>query len=246
MVYKMEKELLVHYLGVSSFIFSCPNGDKVGMDFWTPHAFKYAADVPADSGVTDGTILTKLLISHDHKDHCYIPKNASVINGVIDGKVKDGEEILHLPDINVRKYTSDHFPKSWLMPPKANTVFLFDFHGIKICDLADSFGTLANLSECQALKEKLGDVNVLMLPIDGANTKPLELSGLFSDIAIFKPSIIIPMHYYDNKDKEEFLKAAVAKGFKVINKDGSYSLSNSNNLGPGNITVVNITPKPFK
>lgn len=242
----MSKNLVIHYLGISAFVFACPNGDKIGIDFWTPGAFPYADDTPPNSGITDGHILRNLLISHDHKDHCFIPPHSAVIYGVIDGKIEDGKKIVLSNDLSVTQYLSEHFPPSMGRGSKANTVFVFDFDGQKICHLADAFGTILDLPKLLELKKKIGDIDLLLMPIDGANTKPLGSQAVLEAIKILAPAVVIPMHYYDSKDKVQFLADAKKNGYKIMDRISGFAFDYEIRHSSEGPVFYRLTPASFR
>lgn len=243
---KMNKNLIIHYLGISAFVFVLPNGDKIGIDFWTPGAFPYSDDTPANIGISDGRVLKYLFVSHDHKDHCFVPTHAFTINGVIDGKIEDGKKVLQLPDLSVRQYVSEHFPPSMGRGSKANTVFVFDFDGMVICHLADAFGTILDTEKLLELKKKIGKIDLLLLPIDGANTKPLSAPALFAALQVLAPSAVIPMHYYATIDKINFMAEVKNRGFKSVDCNSEFTL-NKDLLHPGEgVVFYRLSPAPFR
>jgi|GEM_PF-2044542 len=242
----MNKNLVIHYLGISAFVFVCPNGDKIGIDFWTPGAFPYAGDTPMNSGISDGRILKYLLVSHDHKDHCFIPPHTAVIYGVVDEKIEEGIKIPLSTDLSVTQYASEHFPPSMGRGSKANTVFVFDFEGQKICHLADAFGTMLDLPKLVELKKKIGKINLLLMPIDGANTKPLGANALFDAIKILAPARVLPMHYYDTDDKIRFLAEVKKRGYKIVDRISGFTFDHEL-THPGESPVFyHVSPAPFR
>ena len=242
----MSKNLIIHYLGISAFVFVCPNGDKIGIDFWTPGAFPYAGDTPMNSGISDGHILKYLLISHDHKDHCFVPPYAAVIRCVVDGRIEDGKKISLANDLSVTQYDSEHFPPSMGRGSKANTVFVFDFDGQKICHLADAFGTILDLPKLVELKKKIGAIDLLLMPIDGANTKPLGSHAVLEAIKILAPAAVIPMHYYDTKDKAQFLTDAKKQGYKIVDRISGFAFDHDLRHSNEAPIFYHVTPAIFR
>jgi len=242
----MSKTLIIHYLGVSAFVFVCPNGDKIGIDFWTPNAFSYAGDTPKDSGISDGRLLKYLLVSHDHKDHCFVPPHAATIYGIVDGKIEEGKKISLSNGLSVIPYLSEHFPPSMGRGSKANTVFVFDFEGLKICHLADAFGTILDLTKLDELKKKIGKIDLLLMPIDGANTKPLGATPIFEAIKILAPAAVFPMHYYDTNDKVSFLAEVKKRGFKIISRISGFAFDHELPLQGEAPVFYHVAPTPFQ
>jgi L-ascorbate metabolism protein UlaG (beta-lactamase superfamily) len=69
-----------------------------------------------------------------------------------------------------------------------NTVFTFDFGGLNVCHL----GRLGHVPT-QSQVEKLGTVNVLLVPVGGGGSlSPARASEV---ISLFEPNLVIPMYY---------------------------------------------------
>jgi len=105
------------------------------------------------------------------------------------------------------------------------TIYIIEAEGIKICHLGDI--SQKELSSEQL--EKVGDVDILMIPVGGKNTiDGGEAQKIANQI---EPKIILPMHYkipglkIDIDEKSEFLKAmgqgdTKAEDCLKIKKDG--------------------------
>lgn len=212
---EQSRLLILQYLGCSAFALTCPSGETLAIDLWTPNAFPYAEDVPADAGVGDGSGLVGLLVSHDHEDHCFLPPGVAVTWGVQQGQVVDEQAVLRLPELTVSKYASEHFPRPWGIEPTANAIFVFEYHGVRICHLADAFGTILDQTGLQDLRHRLGRVDLLLLPIDNPNLQPIDPSRLWSVIDSLAPAAVVPMHYFRLAHKQDFLQAARQAGLPV-------------------------------
>jgi len=122
-----------------------------------------------------------LLVTHDHYDHNYI-KGVSgdpyLINtpGEFEarGTLVTGIELYH--------------DKTQGSERGKTTAYVIELDGIKICHLGD-IGQ--NLSDEEV--EKLGDIDILMIPVGGVYTINAEEAAKI--IGEIEPKIIIPMHY---------------------------------------------------
>ncbi len=70
----------------------------------------------------------------------------------------------------------------------SNTVYLFDFDGLKICHLGD----LGHIPS-QAQAEALNSVDVLLIPVGGVST--INAAQAAEVVSLLEPSIVVPMHY---------------------------------------------------
>ncbi len=98
---------------------------------------------------------------------------------------------------------------------KVNTIYSVSLENINICFL----GALSDINLSSEVKEELGDVDVLFLPIggdgviDAANAEKLSVE--------IEPKIIIPMHYGEVGAKDalkKYLKEAGEESVKPIDK----------------------------
>lgn len=155
-----------------------------------------------------------ILITHDHFDHCVpsdvkkIQKNDTTIvtvkdcAGKLSGDVKvvkpgdkitvKGIEIEAVPAYNVNK---DFHPKS-----KGWVGFIVTIEGVKIYQAGDTDVT----DEMKQLK-----VDIALLPVGGTYTMTANEAATAANI--FKPKVVIPMHWGDivgsKADAEAFRKA---------------------------------------
>jgi L-ascorbate metabolism protein UlaG (beta-lactamase superfamily) len=123
-----------------------------------------------------------LLISHDHYDHSNVKA------------IKDDPFLINGPgEYEVKKVFIKGIPafhdQSQGKERGRVTIFVIEMAGITICHLSD-FGQ-KELTEEQL--EKIGEVNVLMIPTGGNFTiDPKEAANIVNQI---EPQIVIPMHY---------------------------------------------------
>ncbi|OGZ17480.1 MAG: hypothetical protein A2Z78_00845 [Candidatus Nealsonbacteria bacterium RBG_13_36_15] len=148
-----------------------------------------------------------LLITHDHYDH----NNTKAIKGspfLIQGP---GE--YEIKGISIQGISAFH-DKNQGKERGGITIYIIEAEGMKLCHLGD-FGQ-KELTSDQI--EKIGDCDVLMIPVGGVFTiSGPEASKIISQI---EPRIVIPMHYQLSKLKlkskleslDKFLKSMGQKG----------------------------------
>ena len=98
------------------------------------------------------------------------------------------------------------------------TIYTFESEGIKICHLGD----LGQKELTDEQLEKIGEVDILMIPVGGVYTiSAKEAAKIISQI---EPKIVIPMHYQIPKLKvkleglDKFLKMMGVKAPEVLKK----------------------------
>jgi hypothetical protein len=107
--------------------------------------------------------------------------------------LKDDPAIVYTPGEYAIKGTSifghpSSRDEEWGAKHGRNTIFVFDSEDVKICFL----GALGHKLDEKTV-EKIGDVDVLFIPVGGGDTlSPKEVDELIRDIG---PKMVIPMHY---------------------------------------------------
>lgn len=92
-----------------------------------------------------------------------------------------------------------------------NTIYSVPLENINLCFL----GALSDINLSSEVKEALGDVDVLFLPVGGDGVlDAVKAEKLSVEI---EPKIIIPMHY-DAASLKKYLKEAGEEGVKPIEK----------------------------
>ena len=141
-----------------------------------PHDGK-SIGIPAP-GVTGDIIL----VSHDHYDHNSIKsveKEGS--------KIVTDERKRNISDVEIRGIRSFHDECEGAKRGK-NIMYKFTVNEIKFCHLGDLGHELDDDTV-----QKIGDVDILFLPIGGTFTVDDEQA--WNVINMIKPKIIVPMHY---------------------------------------------------
>jgi len=120
-------------------------------------------------------------ISHEHPGH----NNRIGFRG--GPKFFDGPGEYEVKDVFITGIATYHDTRNGASRGR-NTVFLFEFDGVTICHLGD----LGHVPT-QAQVEDLSSVDVLLIPIGGANT--IDPSKASEVISLIEPLIVVPMHY---------------------------------------------------
>ena len=80
---------------------------------------------------------------------------------------------------------------------------------------------MADEAQLRDLKQKIGNVDVLLVPIGSPWMKPVELDTLDQTIDILAPRLSIPMHYWKLADKDAVLSGLSGRGYRVIKVEGN-------------------------
>jgi len=152
-----------------------------------------------------------LLITHDHPDH----NNIKTVSG--NYFLVSGPGEYEIKDVFIRGIPAFHDPA--LGKEKGEvTIYIIEAEGLRICHLGD-LGQ-KELTEDQV--EKIGSIDVLMIPVGGIYTiSSKEAAKIISQI---EPKIVIPMHYQIPKLKikleglDKFLKTMGVKSPEILNK----------------------------
>ena len=122
-----------------------------------------------------------LLISHNHSGH----NNSKVILG--EPFLLDSPGEIEIDGIFIEGIETYHDNKSGIELGK-NTIFMIKSEGLNLVFMGD-FGEKKLKEE---VIEKLGDVDILFVPVSGKSINHTEAANLISQI---EPKYIIPMHY---------------------------------------------------
>lgn len=152
-----------------------------------------------------------VLVTHNHYDH----NNTKVVSG--NPFIIDSPGEYEIKEVFIQGIDSYHDFSSG-KERGLNTIYIVEVEGVRVCHLGD----LGQKELFPEQIEKIGNIDVLMLPIGGVYTiSAKEAVGIISQI---EPRIVIPMHYeipklkikLDNLDK--FLKTVGVKTIEPQNK----------------------------
>jgi L-ascorbate metabolism protein UlaG (beta-lactamase superfamily) len=236
----------LQYLGCSAFVISDNEGSSLALDLWTKGAFPYAEDTPKEMTLGEPPAFSALLVSHDHKDHCFIPAGVPVMYGVQAGKVADDPASGRVGNVTIGKFSSQHFA-SGAKRSKLNAVFVLTIAGIKVVHLGDAHGTMANETMLRELKQKIGNVDVLLVPIGSPWMKPVDRNDLDLTIRILNPRVSIPMHYWTLADKAAALSGLSSLGYRLMDmQENLLEFSEARLPGRDSKTIWNIPAGKYR
>ncbi len=147
-------------------------------------------------------------VSHEHYDH----NNVESLKG--DPFIARTPGEFETKNIFIYGFRSFHDKKNGA-EKGVNTIFLFEVEDMRLCHLGDLGERLSD-----KVIEKLGQVDVLMIPVGGKYT----LDGKEADELIdrIEPSIILPMHYktpsltIDLESLDKFLSVRGIKNLAAV------------------------------
>ena len=175
----------IKYLGHSCFFLQGEDGVSVITDPYTKVGYELPQGLKSDI----------LFISHGHFDHCY--SQAVNYRSLIS---ETGE--WECFGVNINGIDSFHDPLNGKLRGK-NVIFKFEIDGLKVCH----FGDLGE-PYSEELCEKIGEVDVLLLPVGGTYT--IDAKQAFEYVQKLAPKVVIPMHY---KPLDGALDIAAAEDF---------------------------------
>lgn len=152
-----------------------------------------------------------LLVSHDHHDH----NNKKAIRGA--PFLIDGPGEYEVKDVFIQGISSFHDDVQGAKRGQ-NTIYTIEVEGLRVCHLGD----LGQKELTPNQLEKIGDIDILMVPIGGGYT--ISAKEAAEAISQIEPRIVIPMHYHIPKLKikleglDKFLKAMGRKSFETQQK----------------------------
>lgn len=152
-----------------------------------------------------------LLVSHFHRDH----NNVKAVSG--NPVLISGPGEYEIKEVFIQGIPSFH-DSSLGKERGQNTIYTIEAEEIRLCHLGD----LGQKELTSEQIEKIGEVDILMIPVGGVYTiSAKEVVKVMSQI---EPSIIIPMHYQIPKLKlkldglDKFLKIMGVKKIEPLAK----------------------------
>ncbi|MFH1841304.1 MAG: MBL fold metallo-hydrolase [Candidatus Nealsonbacteria bacterium] len=152
-----------------------------------------------------------LLITHDHHDH----NNKKSIKGT--PFLVEGPGEYEVKEIFIQGIPSFHDDAEGKQRGQ-NVIYTIETENMRLCHLGD----LGQKELTDEQIEKIGDIDILMIPVGGVYT--ISSKEALKIISQIEPRIIIPMHYHIPKlkikleDEDKFLKAMGRKSVEPQNK----------------------------
>lgn len=123
-----------------------------------------------------------LAVTHGHPDH----NNTAGVSGA--SYIAKGPGEYEIKGIAFTGVSSWHDNKEGA-ERGANTIYIFNIDGVRICHLGD----LGQHQLTESQLEEIGDVDVLLIPVGGVYTVSAPEAAKI--VAELEPKIIVPMHY---------------------------------------------------
>lgn len=170
----------IKWLGHASFLIISDSGIRILTDPYEPIMGMKYKEIKESADIVS--------VSHEHGDHNNVKAvkgSPRVLKGATAGEVKgiefSGVETAH--------------DESGGKERGGNTVFCFEVDRIKLCHLGD----LGHMLTEEQIK-RIGRVDILMVPVGGNFT----IDGRMADAVIknLKPSVVIPMHFNNDRCPE--------------------------------------------
>jgi L-ascorbate metabolism protein UlaG (beta-lactamase superfamily) len=242
-----EPIVKIHYLGHSSFVIQFDNNTTVLTDYGQSKAYyehnpqKWNSPI-YDIGELEPDIVT---YSHiDHVDHYLEAREPQDVPLML--KAKETKTVYN--DILIESFrTSENYEGD--VGDASNTSYLFTYKGIKILHLGDVQGDVINIEDQNVMDRILelfpDTYDLLLMPIEGT-TRLISQAEIFLDL--LKPKRVIPMHYWTDKYKREFLhhlEESSIQEFEIREyKSPQYSLFGTD-THTGVVEVISLEPAAY-
>ncbi len=173
----------------------------------------YAPNLGYSLGKPAARIVT---VSHQHAAHSYVAG--------VDGQPRaiNGPGEYEIGDVLIIGMATYHDQTEGKERGK-NTVYLMDIDEVAVCHLGDLGHALTS-----GQVEKLGNVDVLLLPVGGVTT--IDAAVAAQIVRQLEPKVVIPMHYKTaelNRELEPLEKFLKEMGVKETNSQPKLSVSRS-------------------
>jgi len=152
-----------------------------------------------------------LLISHDHPDH----NNVKAVGG--NPFIITGPGEYEIKKVFIQGIPAWHDASAGKERGEV-TIYTLDAEGLRLCHLGD----LGQKELTEEQLEKIGEVDILMIPVGGIYT--ISAKEALKVMSQIEPRITIPMHYQIPKLKvkleglDKFLKTLGIKSIEPLNK----------------------------
>ncbi|MEJ2636138.1 MAG: MBL fold metallo-hydrolase [Calditrichia bacterium] len=236
-----EPVVSIHYLGHSAFVLKFDNGITIVTDYGHHNAWvNWGWDSPIYS--IGDLVPNVMTYSHHHDDH-YDPDR--IPEGV--SHILTGLDSLSIGEIEIKPVRTSEDS----IQVESNTSYIFIYKGIKICHLGDAQAQIMNINSNEDFRNHIKTIfpdnyDLLLMTIEG---KQKFISQAEAFIDLLKPRKIIPMHFWSQTYKKDFLdylKAQndVGKKYQIRVSDSSTcELFVSENTD--SIKVISLAPSPY-
>lgn len=213
----------IHYIAHASFMIQTRGGLEAVTDY---------------SGYLGPTTLIPdvVTMNHAHSTHWTASPDPAIPH-VLTGWGAFGKGIEHHLDLGemlVRNVSTDIRSQYGGTEERGNSIFVFEVEGLCIGHL----GHLHHEPNDQQYAA-LGRLDVVMVPVDGGQTMPLD--SMIKVVDRLKSSIILPMHWFSGSSLERFI-ADVSDRFAIDRRAGPDMVVSLRDL-PSRPTVVVLQPE---
>ncbi|SDY76487.1 MBL fold metallo-hydrolase [Citreimonas salinaria] len=219
-----EHSVRIHYITHASFLIRTPGGLNAVTDY---------------SGFIGDTAMVPdvVTMNHAHSTHwTTAPDNRipHILPGWGETHGAGVDHYLDLDEMLVRNVSTDIRSAFGGREDEGNSIFVFEVAGLCV-------GHLGHLHHepTDAQYAALGRLDVLMVPVDGGYTLPLDT--VIRVVDRLRSSVVIPMHWFSDRALDRFL-ADVSDTFAVERRDGP-SMDVSLRTLPSRPTVVVLRPE---
>jgi L-ascorbate metabolism protein UlaG (beta-lactamase superfamily) len=173
-------------------------------------------------------------MNHAHSTH-WTPNPDPAIPHVLRGWGDFGEGVDHYVDLGgmVIRNVSTDIRSHGGVEPKGNSIFVFEAAGLCIGHLGHLHHELSD-----AQYAALGRMDVVMAPVDGGYTMPLE--NMMTVLRRLKARIVIPMHWFADGSLGRFL-AGMENEYRIV-ETGESTLTISLRTLPDDPTIMVLRP----
>ncbi|MHB8060321.1 MAG: MBL fold metallo-hydrolase [Gaiellaceae bacterium] len=230
--------LRLHYLGHSSFVLRFADGVSVLTDYGRSNAFGLGSPIHNLGDLQPDVVL----YSHHDDDHDRGDEfpGATILDGTHLHEEVGIDGIVFEP-IKTRENT-----------PGDNTSFLIEFENLRILFAGDCQGEIEAVDQ-PVEKERLetlfpGRIDLLFLPIDW--THPITAQAV-AFVELVQPHSVIPMHYWSEQAKSDFLSALAEKNspaeklFLIEKPGGADYVIEKIGRDDAAIKVIDLEPAPL-
>lgn len=191
-----HNRIKIHYLGHSAFYISFGGEVSVLTDYGQENAYlAWGWDSPIhDAGFRSPDLLT---YSHHHDDH-YDTARAAVFNAdIIEEEVDFAYHTLHIQGIPSSEKQVNIYD---------NISYLFTFRDLRVLHLGDCQADIIQIDDPQYaehIRQRFPlHCDIVFLPIEGTSQ---YISQAAEMVRILQPQVVIPMHYWSDEYKQEFI-----------------------------------------
>jgi L-ascorbate metabolism protein UlaG (beta-lactamase superfamily) len=233
----------IHYLGHASFLLHFDNGITILTDYGKPNAWVHEGwDSPIHSiGNLTPDVVT---YSHTHHEDHYDPTRL----------LRPPRHILTKPtSLGVQGVAIEPIRTCEASPDMAdNTSYAFTYRGLRLLHLGDCQANITQIGD-PVNRERLAALfpepfDLVLMPIEG---KARYFHEAASFLDMLHPRRVIPMHYWSEACREEFLRLLVERSQDgrtpyIIEQDGTseYRLRAHDHTTQA-VTLVVLTPSPY-